>query len=58
MIYYLDDKTLNKYLPLKKLAPYRGEVYMNEWEKKKALKMLQREVDKQKVMLYIFLIVF
>jgi len=48
MLLYLDDKTLNKYIPLRRLAPYREKVKLNEWEKKKMLKHLSKEVERRK----------
>jgi len=48
MLLYLDDKTLNKYLPLKALAPYRDGYEVPGYKKKRLLSEFQREVDKKK----------
>lgn len=48
MLLYLDDKTLNKYLPLKALAPYRDGYVVPGYKKKRLLSEFQREVDKKK----------
>merc|ERR1712032_334035 len=48
MLLYLDDKTLNKYLPLKALAPYRDGYVVPGYKKKRLLNEFQREVDKKK----------
>jgi protein KRI1 len=49
MLLLLDDKTLNKYFPLRKLAPYREKSNMNDWQKKKAFNELTRELDRKKM---------
>ena len=49
MLIYLDDKTLNKFIPLKRLAPYREKNTMNDWQKKKMLSELTKEVDRRKL---------
>jgi protein KRI1 len=48
MLVFLDDKTLNKHIPLKRLAPYREKIQMNDWQKKKMLNELSKEVDRKK----------
>ena len=48
MLLYLDDKTLNKYIPLKSLAPYRDGYEVPGYKKKRLLAEFQREVDKKK----------
>ena len=48
MLLYLDDKTLNKYLPLKALAPFRDGYVVPGYKKKRLLSEFQREVDKKK----------
>lgn len=48
MLIYLDDRILNKHIPLRRLAPYREKFEMNDWQKKKILKELSREVEREK----------
>lgn len=48
MLLYLDDKTLNKYLPLKALAPYKEGYVVPGYKKKRLLSEFQREVEKRK----------
>lgn len=48
MLLYLDDQTLNKYLPLKTLAPYKDGFIVPGYKKKRLLSEFQREVDKRK----------
>lgn len=48
MLLYLDDKSLNKYLPLKALAPYREGYVVPGYKKKRLLSEFQREVDRKK----------
>ena len=48
MLLYLDDRTLNKYIPLKALAPYRDGYVVPGYKKKRLLSEFQREVEKIK----------
>ncbi len=48
MLLYLDDKTLNKFIPLKSLAPYREGYVVPGYKKKRLLSEFQREVEKRK----------
>jgi protein KRI1 len=52
MLLFVDDRTLNKFIPLRKLAPYKEKYQINEWQKKKMLKELEKEVEKKKSDLY------
>ena len=52
MILFLDDKTLNKFVPLKKLAPHREKINFNNWQKKKMVSELQKELDRKKKEFY------
>jgi hypothetical protein len=49
MLLLLDDKTLNKYYPLRRLAPYKEKKEMPQWKKKQLLKELQKELERKKV---------
>jgi protein KRI1 len=60
MIILLDDRTLNQYLPLKKLAPYRDNYQLNQYKKKQMMTGLQKELERKKVNInyfYFFLII-
>jgi len=48
MLLYLDDKTLNKFIPLKALAPYKEGYVVPGYKKKRLLSEFQREVDQKK----------
>jgi protein KRI1 len=49
MLLLLDDKTINKYIPLKKLAPYReNKKQLNDYQKKNIFKNLQKELERKK----------
>ena len=48
MLLYLDDKTLNKFIPLKALAPYKDGYVVPGYKKKRLLAEFQREVEKTK----------
>jgi hypothetical protein len=48
MLLYLDDTTLNKYIPLKALAPYKDGYVVAGYKKKRLLAEFQREVEKKK----------
>jgi len=49
MLIYLNDKSLNKFMPLKRLAPYREEIgKQNKFLQKKKLGDLARELDRKK----------
>jgi len=48
MLLYLDDKTLNKFIPLKSLAPYKDGYAVPGYKKKRLLAEFQREVEKRK----------
>jgi len=49
MLLYLDDKTINKYVPMKTLAPYREEEYkINKFKLKKEERLLSKEIAKKK----------
>ena len=52
MILFLDDNTLNKFVPLKKLAPHREKLNMNNWQKKKMVSELQTTLDRKKKEFY------
>ncbi len=49
MLLYLDDKTLNKYIPLRRLAPYREKKETQNWKKKQIHKQLQKEYERRMV---------
>jgi len=50
MLIYLDDKTLNKFMPLKRLAPFREiDKINNKYMHKQKLSELARELEKKKV---------
>ena len=52
MLLYLNDKSLNKFMPLKRLAPYREpqeEKKSNKFMNKKKLGDLARELERKKV---------
>jgi protein KRI1 len=49
MLLLLDDKTLNKYIPLRRLAPYREKKEVPQWKKKQIFKELQKELERKKV---------
>jgi hypothetical protein len=53
MLIYLDDKTLNKYCPLKKLAPYNDQLKVNKFMQKKKLYDLQKMVERKKVIIFL-----
>ena len=48
MLILLDDKILNKYLPIKKLATYNNDFYIPEYKKKFMKKHLEKLVNKKK----------
>lgn len=48
MLLFLDDKTLNKFIPLKALAPYKDGYVVPGYKKKRLLSEFQREVEKKK----------
>ncbi len=48
MLLLLDDKTLNKFIPLRRLAPYREKKELPLWEKKQLYKELQKELERKK----------
>jgi len=48
MLFYLDDRTLNQYVPLKKLAPYNERYNVQNNIKKRKLKDLERELERKK----------
>lgn len=49
MLLFLDDKTLNKYIPLKGIVPYRDDEYkINKFKVKKDSKILQKEIERNK----------
>lgn len=48
MLILLDDKTLNKYVPLRKLAPYNEKFKINDWQKKKMQRELAKELERKK----------
>lgn len=49
MLLFLDDKTINKYVPLKGIVPYREDEYkINKFKIKKDTKILQKEIDRNK----------
>lgn len=48
MLLFLDDRILNKYMPLKKLAPYKEKTKMNNFMKKKMLDELQKNLEKKR----------
>jgi protein KRI1 len=52
MLLFLDDRTLNKFIPLRKLAPYKEKYNLNEWQKKKMLKELEKEVERKRTELF------
>lgn len=59
MILYLDDSNLNKYIPLKKLAPYREQKLQSKYNQfidKKNLFNLQKEFERKKVKLILIII--
>jgi hypothetical protein len=49
MLLFLDDKTINKYIPMKRLAPYQEKPQLNDYQKKKVFKGLQKELERKKV---------
>jgi len=48
MILYLDDQSLNKFVPLRKLAPYRANKNELQWKNNLAIKNLQKEYERKK----------
>lgn len=52
MLLFLDDKTLNKIVPMNSLAPYRDEEYkLNKFKITKEMKQIRKEIEKKKQML-------
>lgn len=49
MLLLLDDKTINKYIPLRRLAPYKEKKELPQWKKKQVFKELQKELERRKV---------
>ena len=47
MLVLLDDKVLNKYIPVKKIAPY-SDFKLPDYKKKSMLKHLEKLVEKKK----------
>ena len=47
MLLLLDDSVLNKYIPIKKIAPY-SDYKLPEYKKKAMLKHLEKLLDKKK----------
>ncbi len=52
MLLFLDDRILNKFVTLRKLAPYKEKLLLNDWQKKKMLKELEREVERKKTEIF------
>ena len=48
MLLLLDDKTINKYIPLRRLAPYREKKPLNDYQKKQVFKSLEKELERRK----------
>lgn len=48
MLLYLDDHVLQKFLPLKKLAPYNKDYTLNEKKREAMLRQFERMVEKKK----------
>ena len=49
MMVYLEDKSLNKYLPMKAIFPYREDKYkVNNFLLKKDKKYINKEIDRKK----------
>lgn len=49
MLLYLDDKTLNKFVPVKGLAPYREQAYkVNKFNLKKEMKNIRKEIERKR----------
>lgn len=49
MLVYLNDKSLNKFMPLKRLAPYKEHIKHNKFLNKKRLYDLDKELESKKV---------
>lgn len=57
MLIYLDDKTLNKFVPVKKIAPYKEEEFkINKFLLVKEMKNIRKELERKKESLKEFLI--
>ena len=49
MLLYLDEKTLNKLVPVKGLAPYRDQEYkINKFALQKEMKKIRKEIERKK----------
>lgn len=57
MLIYLDDKTLNKFVPVKRIAPYKEEEFkLNKFLLVKEMKNIRKEIERKKDGLKEFLI--
>jgi hypothetical protein len=48
MLLLLDDKTINKYIPMNRLAAYKDKKPLNDYQKKNIVKSLQKELERKK----------